>query len=268
MCANDKYRSEFDRLNTPLVKQSGEKSLNKNDFTQSAVTERAEAEQLPVPTVAERVFLALAREWQAEVESIPKEKALSARADHLAKTALLLAVEWGARFTPAARNEMEINRALAEARREPSWVDELPWQLCLVSNSTLPVLYELAVENLTSNLDHHSSSIRCWMMELGWFTATWLDPVEATVRLLNNLGNTLMRPLMAAGLAARFFYKPEGFFEFAKTFTPPQGFEDQYQERLAYVEKKGVLAMQAPLWRSEALCRKEIERVGLTLKIQ
>ena len=72
---------------------------------------------------------------------------------------------------------------------------------------------------------------------------------------------------MAAGLAARLFDKPEGFVEFAKTFTPPDGFEDQYQDRLKQIQERGILAMQDTFWRTEASCRKGIERAILGFRV-
>ena len=100
-------------------------------------------------------------------------------------------------------------------------------------------------------------------MELGWFAISWLNPVDASMRLLKNVADTLVDVSMAAGLAARLFENPEGFFEFAKTFKPPEGFEDQYQDRLKEIKDRGILAMQGTFWRTEASCRNGIERAIL-----
>lgn len=221
-----------------------------------------------VPTMAERAFLVLAREWQAEVAKTNNECVLSNTADILALSCLLLAVEWGAQFTDVAREQMEANRDLAAKRRQPSWIDEFPWKLCQVSNFIPSPQESATVQELTANLDHHNSSIRCWMIDLGWFTIPWLNPVEATAKLLKNLADTLGGPFMAAGLAKRFFENSDGFFNFARTFTPPNGFEDQYQTRMKYVKEQGILEMQAPFWRKEALCRKKIEQAVLRFQVR
>ncbi len=218
---------------------------------------------------AEQAFLVLSREWMETSRNTPAEQCLSTQADALAMACLLLAVEWGADFTDNARSEMEANRAIAESRREPSWIDELPWRLCLASNIPQPPSDEPAVWELTTNLDHHNSSIRIWMMQLGWMVVPWIDPVEATVRLMKNLADTLCQPFMAAGLAARFFEikgKPDRFLSFAKAVKPPDGFETQYHERLEQLKEQGTLAMQVGFWRSEALCRKEIERAAMACR--
>ena len=117
--------------------------------------------------------------------------------------------------------------------------------------------------------NHHNSGIRYWMMTLGWFAAPWMNPVDASVRLLRNLANTLGWAYAAAGLAARFFDdQSEAFFAFAKDFKSPAGFEDQYKDRLADVERWGILHMQSPFWRQEARCRREIARAMGSLRFE
>ncbi len=219
------------------------------------------------PIVAERAFLTLAREWLMEVEKAPKDCALPQTADMRALSCLLLAVESGSKFTDVARQQMEINMEAAAARLPPSWIDQLPWKLCQ-SVFLMSPLQSNAVQELIVNLDHHNSSIRCWMMKIGWFVIPWLNPVEATVRLLKNLADTLSGPFMAAGLAARCFDKEDDFLTFARTFTPLDSFEEQYQNRLKGVEELGIQTVQAPFWETEAICRKEIERAVLGFRIR
>ena len=219
---------------------------------------------MTAPPSSEAAFIALAKEWRAEVESTPKEQWLSDKASTLALSCLLMAVEGGKGFTAVARREMKRNCEAAESRPQPNWMDSMPWWLCLAAHLPMPLADEPAVRELTDNLDHHNSGIRFWMMTLGWFAAPWINPVDASVRLLRNLANTLGWAYPAAGLAARFFDdKKEAFFAFARGFTSPAGFEDQYKERLDEVERWGILHMQAEFWRTEALCRKEIARAAL-----
>lgn len=223
---------------------------------------------IPVPTMAERAFLTLAREWASLAEKTPQGNADPRSADERALSCLLLCVERGTEFTEVACQQMESNRKAAATRGQLSWMNELPWKLCQSANLMSPPSERRAVEELTANLDHHNSSIRCWMMEIGWFVVPWLNPVEASVRLLKNLADTLCGPFMAAGLATRFFEKPESFFDFAKTFKPPAGFEAQYQNRLKTVEDSGILEMQADFWQTEAICRQHIERAVLGLRMR
>lgn len=183
--------------------------------------------------------------------SIAVHNPLPRRADELGLACLLLAVEWGSEFTNVAQ-QMESNRVQAAMRRDVSWMDELSWKLCQCAACEPPLSELDAVQELTANLDHHNSAIRCWMLELGWFTATWLNPVEASVRLLKNLADTLIGPLMAAGLAARLFKDTDSFMAFAHDFQPPATFEDQYADRLRIVEEQGIISCQAPFWRTEA----------------
>ncbi len=220
------------------------------------------------PSMAERAFLSLSREWLAEYQGQTPPKCLTSHMGDLALACLLLAVEWGKDFTRVAHAQMEENRITAAGHAKPSWMNELPWQLCQSVGLKAAPKDTKAVANLTVNLDHHNSSIRYWMMEIGWFTVPWLDRVEATLRLFKNLADTLCGPFMAAGLASRFFDKEEEFFNIAKKFKPPKGFEDQYQDRLKHVEKHGILTMQTIFWQDEAICRREIELAVLSWRVR
>ena len=199
----------------------------------------------------------------------------------LALACLCLSVERGKDFTSVANEAAEKNRQTGELHYAKylsssivmrlnvgsSWPCDIPWRLCQVAYSHDP--HEAAaVRELLMNLDHHFSQVRLWAMEIAWFALPWLDPVEAPRRLLKNLADTLVGPFKAAGVAARFFGRPEGFLDFAKTFRPPEVFKEQYQQRLEYVEKEGVFAMQSSYWETEALCRKEIERAVMGWRLR
>lgn len=49
-------------------------------------------------------------------------------------------------------------------------------------------------------------------------------------------------------------------------FTPPEGFEEQYQERLKIINAHGILSMQAVFWEIESKCREQIERAVMGLQ--
>jgi hypothetical protein len=215
--------------------------------------------------IAERAVLTMAREWVAQART-KEGHALPHGMDELALASLILAVEWGTHFTDVVWPQIEMNRELAAMRRDDSWMDELSWKLCQCAAHAPPYTELDAVLELTANLDHHNSSIRLRMMKLGWFVADWLNPVEASVRLLKNLADTLMGPLMAAGLAARFFDDANTFLVYACDFEPPEAFAEQYRERLEIVEEHGVLACQASFWNTEAECRRVIERCVLAAR--
>ena len=221
-----------------------------------------EIQRYPQPMVAEQAFLRLAREWLAKVKGIPKEDPLPRDADVLALSCLLLTVEWGTDFTPVAYDQMQISHQALSNRGILSWIDQLSWKICRAS-SFKPAHQSDGIGELTVNLNHHSSSIRWWMMRMAWFAVPWLSRVEVTDRLLSNLANTLAWPFEAAGLAARFFDNTNTFLSFARDYKPPELFEDQYRERLKLLEEFGILQVQAPLWRLECECRKAIEQTGL-----
>jgi hypothetical protein len=227
--------------------------------------------QLPgltyAPTVAERAFLTLAREWQVQVQGTPEGRPLPHSADVLALSCLLLSAEWGTEFSAVATSQMEINRLLVAIRQTPSSYDELPWELCEASRLTAPSDSQ-AVQWMTESLDHPDSSIRIWMMKIGWFTRPWLSPDKAPRRLLNNLATTLGGPFMAAGLAARFFATTDDFMEFAQSYVAPLAYNDQYQDRLRCISEYGILEVQAPFWQLECECRWAIEQVSLGLRLR
>lgn len=214
------------------------------------------------PTIAERAFVRLAREWHAEASRNPIKHPLPRAVDVLALSCLLLSVEWGHEFSIVARDQIAINRIFAENRGSRSWHDGLSWNLCMDSRWGYATRgYSLEV--LTSNLSHHDSSIRAWMMEIGWFVRSWLDSAEATRRLLKNVADTLLDTGMAFGLAARLFVNADEFMAIAREFVPPSSFEDQYQSRLKFLSDYGILETQAPFWRLECRCRHTIESAVL-----
>jgi hypothetical protein len=219
----------------------------------------------PFPTVAERAFLVLARKWHVDVQAVDKSTALPRVIDQLALSCLLLAVEWGDKFTDVARHQMETNREMAAVRREPSWYDQLPWELCQASFMVTPP-ETVAVERLTVNLDNHHSSIRCWMMEIGWITRSWLAAPEAIPLLLKNLADTLGGPFKAAALAVALVSTPDEFWTLARDFKYDR-FDEQYARRLKLLEVHGIFDIQASFWKLEAQCRKAIADAVLGLRL-
>ncbi|PIU54208.1 MAG: hypothetical protein COS90_02065 [Deltaproteobacteria bacterium CG07_land_8_20_14_0_80_60_11] len=220
----------------------------------------------PFPTVAERAFLVLARKWNVDVQAGDRNISLPREVDILALSCLLLAVEWGDKFTDVARHQMESNRGAAAARREPSWYDQLPWELCQVPFMMVSPPETIAVERLTVNLDHHSGSIRCWMMEIGWIARSWLSTPEAIPLLLKNLADTLGGPFNAAGLAAAIVSTEEEFWTLARDFKYDR-FAEQYAHRLKLLEEHGIFDIQAFFWKLEAQCRKVIGDAVLGLRL-
>jgi hypothetical protein len=220
----------------------------------------------PFPIVAERAFLVLARKWQEDVQVVDKNTALPRAIDQLALSCLLLAVEWGDKFTDVAREQMETNREMTAVRREPSWYDQLPWELCQVPFMMVSPPETVAVERLTVNLDHHSGSIRCWMMEIGWIARSWLSTPEAIPLLLKNLADTLGGPFKAAALAVALVSTPDEFWTLARDFKYDR-FAEQYAHRLKLLEDHGILDIQMSFWHLEAQCRNVIADAVLGLKL-
>ncbi len=220
----------------------------------------------PNTTLAEWAFLVLARQWREEVSAADPDRPLPSSADQLAFSSLFLAVAGGHEFSDAARQQAEANKEVVADRRV-AWAEQLPWALAESAHPATINERVNHVENLTANLDHADSSIRIWMMKLGWIVRSWLDPVEATPRLLKNLADTLAGPDRAAGLAAALAPTEDEFWNLARGFDPPSGFADQYLNRLDQIKKLGVLGVQAPFWKLEAECWKVISDAVLGYRL-
>ena len=219
----------------------------------------------PSTTLADWAFLVLARQWREEVSAADPDRPLPSSADKLALASLLLAVAWGREFSDAARQQVEVNKE-AVADRRAGWIEQLPWALVESAHPASISQQADNVETLTVNLDHHNSSIRIWMMKIGWIVRSWLLPPEAMPRLLKNLADTLAGPSMAAGLAAAWVPTEDEFWGVARRFDPPS-FADQYRDRLIQIENRGVLGIQAPFWKLEAECWKVISDAVLGYRL-
>jgi len=224
---------------------------------------------LSMPTAGEVAFILLARQWNEEFSAIPDDTTpIPESIDRLALSCLLLNVEWGHEFTGSVREVSEKNReAAAEAYRHLWWETELTWRLCNPS-----ILMDLPsdtkeVMTLTANLNHQISSIRLWMLNIGWIVRPWLDTEETVPILLKNLADALAHSLMSAGLAAALTPTIDEFWSLAREFSPPKEFEDQYRYQLKYVEEYSIQQMQAHFWELETQCRKIISQAVLGRKL-
>jgi len=220
----------------------------------------------PFPIVAERAFLVLARKWNVDVQAADRDTSLPREVDIHALSCLLLAVEWGDKFTDVARQQMGSNRGATAARGFQSWYDRLPWELCQASFMMVSPSEAGAVKKLTVNLDNRDSSIRSWMMEIGWIARSWLNASEAMPLLLKNLADTLGGPFKAVALAVALVSTPDEFWTLARDFKYDR-FAEQYAHRLKLLEEHGIFDIQASFWHLEVQCRKVIADAVLGLKL-
>ncbi len=229
------------------------------------------AEQLSLPcmeerpTIAEQIFLVLARRWKAHMErqivEDPEQKTPPRSIDEVGFACLLLSQGWGGRFGSIAFRQAQENIDFI-LQRKLSWLDELLWSLCTVPRFPTPA-HSRPVKCLVGNLDHHKSDIRVWCLELGWMVKSWLPFEESVQPLLKNLADTIIGALMAAGLAAALFDDDKAFFAYAQAFTPESPFENQYSERLVEAKNQSIIIVQGEFWQLESACRKIIEEVAL-----
>ncbi len=214
-----------------------------------------------VPAPAERVFVKLARQWNAGFSAAvtgPPRRVV----DELALTAVLFAQQYGKSFTNFAWRQTEINIALAEQRDVP-WADRLPWRLAAASWKPNPG-QTAALHELVSNLNHHNSALRIWTMELAWMVRPWLTPDSALTPLLENVAGTLLGVDLAFGLAGTLFSVEKDLYAAAEAWQPPAIFAEQYKDRVAALRRVGLLATQASFWQLEASCRRAIAEPALS----
>lgn len=219
----------------------------------------------PPPILAERAFVRLATRWHAELPDDP-DCAPARSTDLLALSCLQLAVDYGPLMSDTARSWMATNGKAARQRGGESWIDSLPWGLCEIARTDEDPYYTFdilsssrAIVRLVCNLSHDNSSIRNWLMEIGWIMRSSL-PTDALEFLFRNLADKLSGQVSAMGLAAALIPDEALFWRMAdEMFDPPPEFEEQYRKRLVLVKEIGVLRMQAPFWKLESECRAIIE---------
>jgi hypothetical protein len=187
-----------------------------------------------MPTLAERAFLMLAREWRAsKLSSQERTKAQGAREENTVLSCLLLASRWGSTFTPLPMAEVQTNRYKLGTSTAYQWLDDLAWDLCAYSLSDETERQSLTIESLIANLSHDSSSIRGWILDIAWLSRIELPALyarQAVNELLKNVAVCCCD--CSAALAARFFLKSDDFFEYASQYRPPASYETQYKNNL------------------------------------
>lgn len=212
--------------------------------------------QLPLPgvvekpTIAERVFLSLARSWARQFDEEPENRPPSRTVDELALCALSIAKDYGPQFTIVAQRQIAANIELTHQRGSGGWLDRMPWSLTQMC-SLQPPKDCGQVQELVANINHHNSVIRVWMMEIAWVIRSRLPQEKVLPILLENVASTLAGVDMAWGLAAALFEDRTSFDNAAAAWLPQSHFDKQYVER-AQDLKDQTFACQAGLWKLEA----------------
>lgn len=220
------------------------------------------------PSKAEMIFLSLSNEWKKGVtaKDAKKDYYLPWDLDELALSCLLLARDYGSSFTEVAKQDMDANITLLE-KPLITWIYKLPWQLATASMDENPE-NSYAVDALVANLNHHNSSIRTWMVEIGWLVRKWLKAEHSLDPLLENIASALVGVEISWGLAASLFENQDDFYEAAKSWELPENvnhFKSQYDDRCNELSKMGTTYMQGPLWKLEARCRQIITERSLSI---
>ena len=217
----------------------------------------------PSPGIVRVADICLRKLCRTFCEQLPtaSERPLPEALDDLSRACLLLAVEWGHRSPETTSASLT---ACLDKVAGHFWGDLLPWQLALEFCQHNP-RGVFGLDQLTANLDHHNSCIRLWMFDLAWCVRDRLNPVEASVRLLKNLADTLGYWDSALGLCRNQFLTDEAFWAMADNFKP-KDFSEQYRERMVFARKQGLCVFQQRFERGELRLRRLISQsaFGLT----
>jgi hypothetical protein len=143
------------------------------------------------------------------------------------------------------------------------WLDVLPWKLALKFCRHNPYLISGLTE-LIGNLDHHSSSVRGWMLRLTWIVREKIPQQEAAPKLLKNVASALAYVDESLGLCRALFPTDEAFWEIAGAYQANE-YSDQYNSRLALSRDQRFGAFQRNLQIEELRLRQKICELALDL---
>jgi hypothetical protein len=184
--------------------------------------------------------------------------------DELSFACLILCSEWSKSLGPSATALLRQCQQAASEGRPVYWMDRLPWSLALEAMDTTGA--SSAKHLLVANLSHHNSSVRGFMLELGWFVRARITVDEAGYTLLKNVADTIFDWDLSTGLCSSLFADEKAFWGFAEQYKPPDGFEEQYQSRLQDIKSNGLIAYTSRLLDLELRVRRRINDFALGLE--
>lgn len=197
-----------------------------------------------MPTLAERAFILLAREWRKSVQSNePLTNLQAIREQKTIWACLFLAVRWGQTFTALPAKEVGANQWSCRHKSTYGWLDRHAWDLCeycllKTPRSSPPIR---VIDQLVAALSHEDSSARKRVFDFVWLAVPKIPAaytVAAVQALLKDVAGTLRWHSHAAALASRFFNTRTCFITYAEQFQPPAEYARQYAERLGKMERR------------------------------
>lgn len=127
--------------------------------------------------------------------------------------------------------QIKENQRLALSRPFYGNFDALVWRLCRSDTAGAPSR-SAGMADLLHALTHHDSGVRGWVMNVGWMVRPWLPADEAVPLLLRNVVDTLGGVRLAMGLARGMCATDKELEAFIAGFKPPDGFVDQFADRI------------------------------------
>ena len=210
----------------------------------------------------EVAFLRLSGDWLDEFGRLNSGPP-SQETDLKALAAMLISVEQPQSLSSTCRERIHSCHELLQQRKR-LWDDALPWTIA--GDALNNILYTgSGIELLINNLNHGTSFLRLWTMEIAWLMREQIQVDKTSLKLFDNVASTLLYVEDAWGLVSSLFADSEEFYQEADNYKPREEYQDQYQDRLQLFKKQAPLNFQAYFWRLEAKCRKYIqEAVGGT----
>lgn len=234
---HDELEATEDRpQSVPLMSWEEEESGKEGQLNLPAFTD--------MPTLAERAFILLAREWRKSVRSNePLTNIQAIREQKTIWACLLLAVRWGHTFTSLPAREVGSNQWSGRHNNKFGWLDRQAWDLCeycllKTPRSSPPIR---VIDQLVAALSHEDSSTRKRVFDFVWLAVPKIPAaytVAAVQALLRDVAGTLRWHSHAAALASRFFNTRTCFITYAQQFQPTTEYAQQYAERLGKVERR------------------------------
>lgn len=209
---------------------------------------------MPVPTIAERVFLDIARDWYDDSMSGPELKTHLEEDDELAFASLLLSVEWGKHFTKVAYDQIEQNVELSIDQRERT---KLLWRICDAMRLMQPEKSRVMTDLALAISYSISKSIMNYMM-MAWIARPIIDKSKIMPVLFDWIVKGYRNHEFALGLARGLCQSDQEFESFIDEYCRVGG-ETIIRDRASALSRDGFRAYQNHFWEAEAHYRRLIE---------
>jgi hypothetical protein len=198
---------------------------------------------LEMPTIAERTFIRLMRDWNTTATETKEQRA---RRENILLTCVFLGAQYGHSFTKVTKSTI---RSLGRFYMHANWLDVLAWDLCIYCILDSPVTATVRknpngsfdrapFQELIANSSHHNSATRDWVLDVAYLVRNHIPTNYAYSlqrELLVNIATAIMGVGKSAALLLDMLPSRTEFASFATLNRPPfdPAFSKQYTDRIA-----------------------------------